>query len=235
MDLPDYYDGSQTLLHVRQDDGLEALIFTAAGLIAATGLNDRGVGICCNTLNQLAPSTRGLPMAFIMRQGLAQASAADAVRFIGEVPHAAGQNYTVGGPDEMVSLECSAHRVARFTPQPRRVYHTNHPMVNDDLAARADAPAESADRQVAGTPAAALSNSEQRFACLERALADGAQAVTAEAAQAILSEAPVSVRRNNGRGSMTLGSLVMELSLPPVLHLSPGPPSDTAYRTWTFA
>lgn len=235
MDLPDYYDGSQTLLHVRQDDGLEALIFTPAGMIATTGLNNRGVGICCNTLDQLAPSTRGLPVAFVTRHALSHASAADAVRFISEVPHAAGQNYTVGGPKEIVSLECSAHKVARFTPRPRRVYHTNHPLVNDDLAARADAPAGGAGRQVAGAPAAALSNSERRFACLEEALADGAQAVTVEAAQAILSRAPVSVRRNNGKGSMTLGSLVMELSQPPVLHLSPGPPSDTAYRTWAFA
>jgi isopenicillin-N N-acyltransferase-like protein len=237
MDLPDYYDGSQTLLHVKHDDGLEALVFTPAGLIATTGLNSQGVGICCNTLDQLASATRGLPVAFVTRQGLAHASAPEAVRFIGSVPHVAGQNYTVGSPDEMVDLECSANKVVRFTPQPRRVYHTNHPLVNDDFADGADAPGKASDRQIAGTPAAALSNSEQRFASLEQALSDQAQPVTAETAQAILStcEVPISVRRSNGKGSMTLGSLVMELSLPPVLHLSPGPPSDTAYSTWTFA
>jgi hypothetical protein len=33
---------------------------------------------------------------------------------------------------------------------------------------------------------------------------------------------------------MTLGSLIMELSTPPVLHYAPGPPAETAYTRWTL-
>ena len=33
---------------------------------------------------------------------------------------------------------------------------------------------------------------------------------------------------------MTLGSVVMELSIPPVMHVAPGPPAETAYTRWTF-
>jgi hypothetical protein len=33
---------------------------------------------------------------------------------------------------------------------------------------------------------------------------------------------------------ITLGCLIMELSLPPVLHVAPGPPCSTPFATYAF-
>jgi hypothetical protein len=58
----------------------------------------------------------------------------DAVRFIHEMQHASGENYTIGGPDRVVAYECSANKVCQFVPYEgaTRVFHTNHPLVNND-------------------------------------------------------------------------------------------------------
>lgn len=48
--------------------------------------------------------------------------------------HASGQNYLVGGPGKVYAYECSASRIKRFTPRtgPDVIWHTNHPLANDD-------------------------------------------------------------------------------------------------------
>jgi hypothetical protein len=240
MDLPKHYDGTQTLLHVvPSDGGPEALIFTAAGLIGTCGLNSAGLGLCVNTLAQLAQSRAGLPVAFITRRLLELPQQEEAVAFVRAVEHASGQNYAIGGPGAIVDFECSAHGVVPFPLHPTRLYHTNHPLVNDDLAAQPQAVGASgagkggAEGQC-GQPV--LSNSERRFAFLQRALSSRTVPFGVENAKAILSscEVPICVSRSGSGDGMTLGSLVMELSVPPVLNIAPGPPAETAYTRWTF-
>ena len=46
MDLPSYYDGTQVLLRLRRDDGPETMVFTPAGILGTTGLNQDGVAVC---------------------------------------------------------------------------------------------------------------------------------------------------------------------------------------------
>ncbi len=242
MDLPKYYDGAQTVLRVTDDDrGLESMIFTPAGLIATCGLTNAGLGLCVNTLAHLGSSTYGLPVAFVARRILEQRTLDEAIRFMHGVAHASGQNYAIGDPTRIIDLECSAAKVVPFAPGPTRVYHTNHPLVNDDHPARggdvtAVAVGQGRGAEVVSTLPTALSNSQERFAFLERALADGAEHVTVERVQGILStcDVPISVGRASVGTGMTLGSLVMELSLPSVVHLAAGPPAETAYRTWTL-
>lgn len=241
MDLPKYYDGTQTLLRIKHHDSdLEAFAFTAAGLIATNGLNNRGVGLCVNTLAQLQHSTHGLPVAFVARHVLSCQSLDEAVDAVRTIPHASGQNYAIGDRERIVDLECSATKVVPFAPMPTRVYHTNHPLVNDDLAPESAGAATGPGGKGADAgdePATALSNSEQRFAFLDDALGAGAWPVTVDSVTSILStcDVPLSVSRHSAGDGMTLGSLVMELSLPPVLHLSPGPPAETPYREWRFS
>ena len=240
MDLPKIYDGTQALLRIVHDDGVESLVFTPAGMIATTGLNSLGVAICCNTLAGLGGTGRGLPVAFIVRGVLERRTAEDAARFVQDVPHASGQNYMIGGPERIVDLECSPSTVVRCMPATTRLIHTNHPLANDDRPW----PHEDGmglvfgtPSSAAATPATAMSNSEQRLAFLARALAEGSERVTAETARSILSscDVPISVARTSGGEGMTLGSLVMQLSVPPVLDLAPGPPAETRYDRWTFA
>jgi hypothetical protein len=234
MDLPKYYDGAQVLLRVQDaGSGVDALVLTVAGLIVTTGVNSRGVGCCCNTVSQLASSRDGLPVAFIVRHVLAQTSRADAERFVRSIHHASGQNYTIGDPGGIVSLECSATRVAAFAPLPSRVYHTNHPVVNDDLEARPDGGSASIPDPITGRQ---RTNTEIRFEAAGAALHDAAE-VTVDTAKGILSnrESLVCAMRETEIPSFTFGSVVMVLSAPPVMHLAPGPPAVTEYRTWAFA
>lgn len=241
MDLPKYYDGAQTLLRVAHQDGTpDSLIFTAAGLLGTTGLNSAGIGLCVNTLAQLAYSGTGLPVAFVMRCLLESRSLDQAITFLSGIDHASGQNYAIGASDRIVDFECSAGAVVQFTPHPTRVYHTNHPLVNRDLAPRPvtgsmRTPGGGAAIAVRSAPSA-LSNSEQRFAFLDRELGGDTTPRTVDSVKRMLStcEVPISVSRTSAGDSMTLGSLVMELSVPPVLHVAPGPPAETAYARWTF-
>lgn len=235
MDLPTYYDGTQTLLRIRHDrSDVESLVLTAAGFIATNGLNNHGVGICCNTLAQLAHSSTGLPVAFIVRTVLEQPTRRDATSFVRSVHHASGQNYTIGGPDGAVSLECSAHSVHEFHALPTRVYHTNHPLANPDLSPEARTNrAAGNEAEVPAEPA--LSNSEIRLEVLEQALEAADREVTVDDVRSILSAPPVAVARSSASRAMTFGSVIMELSTPPILHLAAGPPSETDYGTWTFS
>lgn len=235
MDLPKYYDGSQTLLHVRHEEGdLEALVFTAAGLLGLTGLNSNGVGICCNTLGQLSHAREGLPVAFVVRRALEASSLERAAGFVQAITHASGQNYVLGGPGRVVDFECSSGKVVQYAPGSIRLFHTNHPLANDDLPGNGTLIQPVRTTEVGAQPAA-LSNSEQRYAYLEREVGAGAEAITVERAQALLStcEVPINVARGSAGDSMTLGSLVMELNLP-ALHYAPGPPAEDAYSVWTF-
>ena len=54
------------------------------------------------------------------------------------------------------------------------------------------------------------------------------------AAKQLLATGPINVARTGGGDGMTLGSLVMELSHPPVLHFAPGPPAESVYTRYTF-
>jgi len=237
MDLGCYTDGFKALLRIKPSDSTpESLVFTIAGLIATCGVNDRSVGICCNTLLQLDHRPDGLPVAFIVRGVLAKARYSEAITFIHEIKHASGQCYTIGGPDEVSCHEASANKVVRFIPDEKlsRVYHTNHPLVNDDQTIFKEIQKKRGADQKAKIPG----NSEIRFAAVEKRMKDPLQKVTVESIESTLrsQDDPLNpiCRKNAGQGSMTAGSVIMELSRPPVLHAAPGPPCVDPYKAYRF-
>ncbi|MDB5056660.1 MAG: family cysteine protease [Chloroflexi bacterium] len=241
MDLPGYYDGTQTLLHIKhQDQELESLVFSAAGLLGTTGLNNLGIGVCVNTLAQLRHTSGGLPVAYIVRRLLESRSLEEATTFVQGVTHASGQNYAIGDMHSIVDFECSANKAVQFTTGPTRIYHTNHPLANDDQIGRNERPTASVASGGSETQpqadASPLSNSEQRYAFLACILGEGSSPITVDAVKSILrtTDVPISVARKGNDGGMTLGSLIMELSIPPVLHVAAGPPAETDYTRWTF-
>ncbi|MFZ5918566.1 MAG: C45 family autoproteolytic acyltransferase/hydrolase [Chloroflexota bacterium] len=236
MDVPAYYDGYQTLLRIRRPaSDLETLVFTAAGLIALNGINNRGIGVCVNTLMQLNHASDGLPVAFVIRGLLERTSHEQALAFLQGVRHASGQNFIVGGPDQVWDLECSASQVARFIPQPGldRVYHTNHPLVNTDQSMHHEMVSRLSPEQRERI-ARGRSDTSARFDYLASQLSDASQTITVERVRAILSshQAPVCVDR--GGSGLTLGCTIMELSPVAVLHIAPGPPCSTAFQTFTL-
>lgn len=226
MDIPNLFQGLDVLLHVKQRDSLESYVYTFAGLIALCGVNNRPIGICCNTLIDLNHCTDGYPVAFIVRSVLEQSNLNEAIRFVRGVKHASGQNYTIGGFEEVVSLECSASKVKNFVPHKsaRRVYHTNHPLVNDDIV-------------VPPKKRMGMGTSHARLAYLIGRLMNPSINITPETIKFILSshEGPVCVHNNNQPGGgYTFGSLVYILSDPPELYLARGPPCQNEYEVYSF-
>lgn len=233
MDVPAYYDGYQTVLHIRHPQSdREELIFTAAGLIALNGLNSRGVGVCVNSLMQLDCGVQGLPVAFVIR-GLLERDFDTALDFVQSVPHASGQNYLIGGAGNVADFECAAGKVAPFHAGNARVVHTNHPLANDAqqiynalYAALPDA--------IKQEVAEGQQNTQSRYAWLERHTQDDLTIADIKTILSATQEAPVCVERGDPHG-ITLGCTVMELTAPPVLHLTPGPPSQTDFVAFTFS
>lgn len=207
MDLPAVYDGGQVLLDV---DG--ALVLSAAGLIALTGLNRDGVAVCCNSLTPPLPvATDGLPVAFVLRGALARHTATDAEAFLREVRHATGQNYVVGDPDGIRDLECSVDRKDRYRPSEKCLFHTNHPLTGGWKG------------EIPGSTT---------FARFDVLAASVAGPVSGDEVERTLAVPPVSVARTGDTASMTIGAVVMELVAgAPVLRVAPGPPETTPFET----
>lgn len=234
MDIGQWADGLQLLvLHDEYQGKPKIAAFTVAGNAGLCGMNSAGVGICCNTLMQLPNRTDGLPVAFIVRKVLQQNSFADARALLAEVPHASGQNYLIGGPGAVASLECGAEGVTEFWPTTKRdrTYHTNHCLAGDwAFASKGDETAEAS-----GSP-----TTIRRFAAVERAFGNSADAVSVPVLKQTLSlsgreNGPVSCEGNPvGPASgehigFTFGSLVMDLSDQPHLHIAAGPPTISSY------
>jgi hypothetical protein len=126
------------LLHIRGNVGEpEQYVFTFAGYLGANGLNARAIGICANAMPQLRHARAGLPVAFVIRTVLKQTNATEAARWLQEAQHATSQNYILGVGDSVYDFECSAGKVVRYTPHAdgALVYHTNHPLTNDNVDA----------------------------------------------------------------------------------------------------
>jgi hypothetical protein len=228
LDLANFYDGLQVLLHIKHSDSpLESYVFTLAGMVGVYGLNNKSLGICVNTLLDLNHNTRGLPVAFIVRKVLEQSSLDGAIEFIHQIKHASGQNYLIGDHEEVVDFECSGNRVYEFTPYEgaSRVYHTNHPIVNDDRISSAEIASKLASSGL----------SQERFDFLEAALKDSTKRVTEEIARSILCshDAPI-CRHNNhdSNGFCTNSSVIMRLSRKPELHLALQPPCSSQYNAF---
>jgi isopenicillin-N N-acyltransferase-like protein len=236
LDLYGFYNGYQTVLHIKhQGSDLESFVFTCAGLIAANGMNNKSVAICCNTLAQLAHCKDGLPVAFVVRGVLAQRSQKDAINFLRGVKHASGQNYVLGGPDKVYDFECSAGKVVQYIPYKGAevVYHTNHPIVNEDIN-------EEYRRELAKADKNKLrqSNSYVRFDSLETRLKDKPGDSVGLAKTALVSRDsdlhPICRRYTNETGAFTFGSTIMVLSGKPELIIAAGSPDLNQYRTLSF-
>ncbi len=236
-----FKDGSEVLLHIKhQNSPLEELAFSFAGFIGTTGMNNVPIGLCANSLLQLNPQTDGLPVSFLIRGVLGQSKFEKAVQFIQSIKHATGQNYIIGTMDRIADFECSSNKVSRFIPpeEKNRIYHTNHPLVNDDLDK-----SQFKDTEVY---AQLMANSRIRLETLKARLEDLSKEITVDDVKSILCSHdnphhPICIHQSKKPGEFgfgdthfTSGSLVMELSDNPKLHLAPGPPCSTEYKTFDF-
>ncbi len=227
LDIPSFYHGFQTVLRIRGGDNEpESLVFTIPGVVAANGLNDRSIGVCVNAVTQLAYSAKGLPVDFVIRGILRQKTYEDAVRFLKEIQPAAPQNYVLGGPDAVSSFERSADRIAEFFPfkGAEFTYHTNHPVVNDDLNPRF------VDRLKAkGMSLDAYRTLCPRFKFLAGEFKDNSAALDLDVLEQVFSNRET---RINNPG--TYGCTIMVLGARPELHIAAGRPDEVPFEVLRF-
>jgi hypothetical protein len=227
LDIPPFYHGFQTLLHIKDPArDMETYLFTFPGFIAANGINNHSVAVVVNAVQQLDRSRDGLPVAFVIRGILQRSSYADAVRFIKTIKHGAPQNYMIGGPEDMGSFECSTTHVSEFLPfeDAAFTYHTNHPLENmhysqsfkKRLESRAIAPED-------------YQHPCPRFKALQNMLKDNSVHIDVEILKDIFSDRETII---NNRG--TFGCTIMKLGRQPELHLSPGRPDDEPFQVFRF-
>jgi len=238
MDLENYTDGFQVLMRLnRSEDRPEQLILTHPGLIALNGLNEKGIGVCVNTLMQLKASPEGLPVAFVVRHIIGSTDKEDLLSFIQDVKHASGQNYMIGIQGEVYDFEASANKVVRFNPgnENGTVYHTNHPIVNDDIKPWF----YNYDPNVKDELKPTNSNSHLRFRALEKRMAsssEGGERLIKESLRSKDDENNPVCRANeeNGRG-FTFASVIMTLNEKPNIQILAGPPDESDYMQVDFS
>lgn len=228
LDIPAFYHGYQTVLRIRDErDGLETLVFTIPGVIAANGMNSHSVGVCVNAVTQLAYSPKGLPVDFIVRGILRQRSFGQAVKFLRDVQPAAPQTYVIGGPDEAAVFERSAGKMSGFVPfaGAEFSYHTNHPLINDDFNPRFP---EALKRE-----AMTLESYQAlcpRFNFLGRLLKDNTAAIDLGSLQELFKN-----RASGINNAGTYGCTIMVLGERPELYISPGRPDEAPFQVLGFS
>ncbi len=237
MDIETYTDGYQTLIRLEAEgDSPEQLILTHPGLIALNGMNAKGVGVCVNTIMQLNASASGLPVAFMIRKIIGSTEKDEILSFVKNSPHASGQNYIIGIRGEVFDYEASANKVVRFKPDNENgtVYHTNHPIVNDDIKPRHERfdPNQPENRLPKG------SNSYVRLDALQKRM-NSTPLVSDELIKQTLRSKddpnhPVCVNRREGRFGFTFASVIMTLTGQPYLQITAGPGDESEYIRVVF-
>lgn len=238
MDLENYTDGFQVLMQLnRTETSPEQLILTHPGLIALNGLNEKGIGVCVNTLMQLKAAAQGVPVAFIVRRIINSTDEEDLLSFIQKVPHASGQNYLIGIQGAIYDFEASANQVVRFDPKNENgtIYHTNHPLVNDDIKPWF----QDFDPTIEEARKPTHSNSHLRLEAIKKRMVSDERVGEPLIKEALRSkdndQHPV-CRANleNGLG-FTFASIIMTLSDQPKIQILAGPPDESEYVSVTFS
>ncbi len=241
LDVETFRDGFQIVLRITDaGSGMEALVASTAGLIGFNGINNKGVGVCVNTLLPLNSRTDGLPVACIVRGVLSCPSTQHACDFLRRIPHACGQNYLIGGPDGVIDLECSANQVVEYRPHERKgvVWHANIPLVNEDHTAGFGA---ALDKQQSSPY---VQCSQARFQCVEQRLKQAPMKTRLEFIKQTLAsrdslQYPVCSLGDTDEwyaqiGLFSLASTIMNLSEDPEFYVTFTPADPSSYTRLTF-
>jgi len=226
MDIPEFYHSFQTVIHSKEPNSDKELMYlTIPGHLGITGLNNKSLSINCNTLMQLDYAKTGLPVTFIVRGVLSKNTQEEALAFLKEIKHASGQNYILGGPEKVYSLECSTNKVDEFRPFANSIftYHTNHPMSNTDYSSNYLASLAASNR----TQEEGLYECE-RIKSFQSRFTETTERIGIEEIKKVLSS-----RDNEGldvvSNRFTYASVIYELSEKPRFIIAPGKPHEKAY------
>jgi isopenicillin-N N-acyltransferase like protein len=125
-DLRALYKRGAVLFRTRSSDGLEALVFSLAGMVGCAGLNAAGLGIVINNLTP-GDSRPGVPYPFVLRRALESTRVADAMNVIASAKRASGLHYLIADASgEIIGLETTARDFEVLYALDGTLGHTNH-------------------------------------------------------------------------------------------------------------
>jgi hypothetical protein len=146
------------------------------------------------------------------------------------VEHASGQNYLIGGINQVVSLESSANSIKEFKPFKNAdfTYHTNHPLRNDDYSNWYLEALEENGFTLFDTKEFC-----QRFPSFENRFNEETSEFGMDEIKEVLSS-----KDHNGydvlSNTYTYASVIYELSEKPRFIIAPGKPHETEYIELKF-
>lgn len=218
------------LLRIREPDGSSCLTLTEAGMLAKVGLNGRGFGVCLSILRSEDDGAQpGVPVHVLLRALLRRASVKDAIEFASRIRTGASSNVLcadASGDAAALELAPSGMHVVRGPGG--TLCHTNH------FLAPAALPAE-----VAPPPSF---SSQPRLECAQRLAAGAARLGIADLQGLLRDETDgfLSICRRPDPSLPeearieSVASVIMELARG-VMHVAPGIPSRTDYRSVALA
>ncbi len=212
-------------------------MLSSAGLVAMNGINSESIGVTVNTLMSLNASSEGLPVACVIRGILLKTDKKSALEFLQKVNHASGQNYIIGSVDSVYDYEASASKVVRFIPvanNPSLVYHTNHPISNDDVKPWYQ---DQLRKVLSGET---VSNSSTRFTAIKNRLDIGSPNFSENTIKETLrskdsEKYPVCITYQSDKDGFTFSSIIFTLGKHPTVQLTNGSPDQSEYRLHKFA
>lgn len=117
-----------TLLLITRDERRhEVAALTEAGMLAKTGLNNHGVGVCVNLIGCDRDGTPGgVPYHVLLRSVLEADSMSWALRNVLRIPRSASINLLIGQPSEIIDLELVPGDAGWLHPEDGILVHANH-------------------------------------------------------------------------------------------------------------
>ncbi|MCA9514505.1 MAG: hypothetical protein KC635_06150 [Myxococcales bacterium] len=184
-------------VHRRPDDAPETWCLTTVGCLSLIGMNDAGVAV--GTTNVRTTDARpGATYLSLIHKALGQRDLEGAIGAIVDAPRAGAHFYYVadahGGA---VAVECSARRAWRHDVEGGFFGHTNHCLIEDNVA-------------IQGSEVRA--SSEARLMRLDALFAEHRGRFDLDVAQAVLSDrenGQNAIRRDDFNGINTNGAVVM--------------------------
>ena len=121
------------LLATRDERGFAVVTLAEAGMLAKTGLNGAGLGVCVNMLGcDRDGRPGGVPYHVLLRAALESATLGGAIEAVCSLPRSAsinvllGQAFGDGVPGEIIDLEAVPGDVGFLNPVDGLITHANH-------------------------------------------------------------------------------------------------------------
>ena len=223
VDLVPFIEEYGVVIRQYPKDAPATLLYTTAGLLGHNGLNEAGVGICANFINDPSGWGEGLPRYLLSRLALRADSAERALAAALAPPRAASRNLLLADAGGVfLDAEVLRKEVAVLRGTDDLLVHANH-LEAPEFAGYETAP----------------ENSCHRRARLTELFETATAAITVTDVQAFYRDhanAPHSVCAHPfpGRNLQTVASLIGDLTARE-LSVAKGSPCRAAYATYTLA